>query len=202
MAELLLATNNRGKLEELSILFAGLPYRLVNPSQLGIKLDVEESGKTYAANARLKARAFAIASGLLTLADDSGLEIEALNGAPGVMSSRYAGPGATDAQRVAYLLSKIKHIPVEQRTACFRCVMAIAIPKGEVRMCSGSCHGVIAFEPKGSNGFGYDPIFYLPRLCKTMAELPSEVKNRISHRARAATKAGALLLSLVSNASY
>jgi XTP/dITP diphosphohydrolase len=197
MPELLLSTNNRGKLEELSILFAGLLYRLVSPSQLGLKLDVEESGKTYAANARLKAGAFARASGLLTLADDSGLEVEALNGAPGVMSSRYAGPDATDSQRVAYLLARLKHGPVEKRTARFRCVMAIAQPDGEVKLCSGSCHGAIALEPRGSNGFGYDPIFYFPRLCKTMAELPAEVKNRISHRARAAMRARKILLNLL-----
>ncbi len=194
MPELLLATNNHGKLEEVAVLFKGLPYRLLSPSQLGLKLDIEESGRTYAANASLKARAFARASGLLTLADDSGLEVDALQGEPGVMSSRYAGPGATDPVRVDYLLSKLENASWKDRSARFRCVIAIARPGGAIKLCSGSCRGVIALEPKGNNGFGYDPVFYFPVLCKTMAELPTEIKNRISHRARAAVRARKILL--------
>jgi XTP/dITP diphosphohydrolase len=196
MSELLLATNNRGKLEELTILLSGLSYRLLSPSQLGLKLDIDESGKTYAANARLKALAFASASGILTLADDSGLEVESLNGEPGVRSSRYAGPGASDSVRVDYLLAKLRDVPWEKRGARFRCVIAVAGPSGEVKLCSGSCRGIITFEPRGNNGFGYDPVFYFPKLCKTMAELPPEVKNRISHRARAVIRARKMLLSL------
>jgi XTP/dITP diphosphohydrolase len=194
--ELLLATGNKGKLEELRQLLTGVPFYLINPTDIGLNLDVHESGKTYATNARLKARAFAVASGLLTLADDSGLEVDALGGAPGVLSSRYAGPGASDSQRVAYLLAKLKNIPWEQRTACFRCVMAIASPYGELKTCSGSCRGIITFAPRGTNGFGYDPVFYFPKLGKTMAELPPEMKNRISHRAKAAAKARKILIEL------
>jgi XTP/dITP diphosphohydrolase len=132
-------------------------------------------------------------SGLLTLADDSGLEVDALNGEPGVMSARYAGKNASDTDRVKYLLSKMKDVPKEKRTARFRCVIAIAQPDGQVEFCEGECKGLIAFEPCGKNGFGYDPIFCFPKYGKTMAELPIEIKNRISHRGRAAQKARLIL---------
>jgi XTP/dITP diphosphohydrolase len=194
--KLLLATNNKGKLGELRVLLKGIPYEMVSPAECGLYLDVKEDGKTYAANARLKASAFADASGLLTLADDSGLEVDALNGAPGVLSSRYAGPGANDAKRVSYLLDKLKEVPPERRSARFRCVIAITSPYDGMKICSGSCRGVITIEPKGDNGFGYDPIFYFPKLGKTMAELSSETKNRISHRARAAVRARKFLIEL------
>ena len=194
--QLLLATGNKGKLEELRRLLTGVPFDLISPSDIGLNLDVHESGKTYATNARLKARAFAVASGLLTLADDSGIEVDALGGAPGVLSSRYAGSGVSDNQRVDYLLAKLNNIPCEPRTARFRCVMAIALPHGKVKLCSGSCRGIITFAPRGTSGFGYDPVFYFPKLGKTMAELPSEIKNRISHRAKAAARARKILNEL------
>jgi XTP/dITP diphosphohydrolase len=194
--KLLLATGNKGKLEELRQLLTGVPFDLISPSDIGLNLDVHESGKTYAANARLKARAFEAASGLLTLADDSGIEVDALDGAPGVISSRYAGSGVSDNQRMAYLLTKLTEIPWEERNARFRCVMAIASPHGELKMCSGSCRGIITFAPKGTDGFGYDPVFYFPKLGKTMAELPSEIKNHISHRAKAAARARKNLFEL------
>jgi XTP/dITP diphosphohydrolase len=195
--KLLLGTNNKGKLEELRELLTDIPFHLVSPSDIGVSLKVEETGKTYTTNARIKARAFADASGLLTLADDSGLEVDALGGVPGVLSSRYAGDGATDKERVDYLLGKIKDIPWNLRKARFRCVMAIALPGGQLRMCSGSCRGIIALTPKGTNGFGYDPIFYFTKLEKNMAELSSEIKNRISHRGRASSHARAILMSLM-----
>jgi len=194
--KLLLATGNQGKLEELRQLLTGVPFDLSSPADIGLNLDVHESGKTYATNAWLKAQAFAVASGLLALADDSGLEVDALGGAPGVLSSRYAGLGASDSQRVAYLLSKLEDVPWEKRTARFLCVVAIALPHGKVKLCSGSCCGIITFAPKGSNGFGYDPVFYFPKLGKTMAELPPEIKNRISHRAKAAARARSILIEL------
>ncbi len=193
MQKLLIATNNQGKVLEFHELLKGLPYELVTPKQLGIKLDVEESGTAYLENARIKAAAFAKASGLLTLADDSGLEVDALNGEPGVRSSRYAGEGAGDAQRVDFLLDKLKNVPEKQRTARFRCVIALAHPDWQLEYCDGSCEGFITFAPRGAEGFGYDPIFYFPELKKTMAELPAEVKNRVSHRARAAAKARLIL---------
>jgi XTP/dITP diphosphohydrolase len=186
---LLLATNNQGKIREFRNLFDGIPFELVAPADLGLHLEVEESGTTYRANARLKATAFAHASGLLTLADDSGLEVDALNGEPGLLSSRYAGPGAKDADRVKFMLDKLRGVPWEKLTARFRCVIAISPPQGELHYCEGKCEGIMALEPRGNNGFGYDPIFYFPEYAQTMAELPEETKNRISHRARAAQAA-------------
>jgi XTP/dITP diphosphohydrolase len=124
-----------------------------------------------------------------TLADDSGLEVDALNGEPGIRSARYAGKDASDRDRIEYLLAKLKGVPREQRIARFRCIIAVATPQRVLDTCEGECKGIIVFEPKGENGFGYDPIFYFPEYAKTMAELISEVKNRISHRALAAQKA-------------
>lgn len=189
MNKLLIATNNKGKIIEFQELLDGIPFELVTPSQIGIKLDVEEHGKTYHENAAIKAKAFAEASGLMTLADDSGLEVDALNGEPGLRSSRYAGENASDKERVQFLLNKLQDIAEDKRTARFRCVIAIARPHNSIEYCEGKCEGRITFEPVGDNGFGYDPIFFFPELDKTMAELPSEIKNKISHRAVAAQKA-------------
>ncbi len=191
--KLLLATNNAGKVKEFRSLLQGIPFELVTPQDLGIKTEVAETGATYEENARLKACALSKESDLLTLADDSGLEVDALNGEPGVMSARYAGKNASDTDRVKYLLSKIKDVPKEKRTARFRCIIAIAQPDGPVEFCEGECKGLIAFEPCGKNGFGYDPIFCFPKYGKTMAQLPIEIKNRISHRGRAAQKARLIL---------
>lgn len=193
MQTLLIATNNQGKVREFQELLRGLPYELVTPKDLGIKLDVEESGKTYQENARIKAVAFAKASGLLTLADDSGLEVDALNGEPGLKSSRYAGEGASDKQRVEFLLSKLKNVTEMQRSARFRCVIALSSADGQIEYCEGICEGIITSAPRGGEGFGYDPIFYFPELKQTMAELPAATKNQISHRACAAAKARLLL---------
>lgn len=189
MTRLLIATNNEGKLREYGDLLAGLPVQLVSLREAGIDLEVEETGQTFAENAILKASCYARASGLCTLADDSGLEVDALGGEPGVMSSRYAGPQATDADRVRFLLDKMKDVPDDQRSARFRCVIAVASPAGKVETSEGIVEGVIASEPRGDQGFGYDPIFYLPEMTRTMAELPPAIKNRISHRARAAVGA-------------
>jgi XTP/dITP diphosphohydrolase len=187
--KLLLATKNRGKAREFSHLFRGIPYRLVTMADEGITTEVAETGKTFGENAALKATALARESGLLTLADDSGLEVDALGGEPGVLSHRYAGDNATDDDRVNFLLQKLEGVPEEKRTARFRCVIAIAAPDGDVELFSGECPGIITTSPRGYNGFGYDPIFYVPEFDKTMAELPPEVKNKISHRARSAEKA-------------
>ncbi|HID86772.1 MAG TPA: XTP/dITP diphosphatase [Anaerolineae bacterium] len=197
MTRLLIATNNPGKLREYENLLADLPLTLTWPGQEGIELEVEETGESFRENAILKARAYARASGLLTLADDSGLEVDALGGEPGILSSRYAGPEADDEDRMRLLLRKLEGVPWEERTARFRCVIALATPQGEVWTTEGSCEGIIAFEPRGEHGFGYDPVFYLPQFGKTMAQLPPELKNRISHRARAAEKARAILRELM-----
>lgn len=191
--KLLLATTNKGKVNEYRSLLKSLPLQMVTPGELGITTEVEESGDSLEENARLKATALAAESGLVALADDSGLEVDALGGEPGRLSARYAGEGASDSDRVSHLLSRLKDVPWEKRTARFRCVIALATPAGEVKTCSGECRGIIAFEPKGEHGFGYDPIFFLPALNKTMAELSPEIKNQISHRARAARKVRRLL---------
>jgi len=186
--KLLLATNNRGKVREYQALLEGVPFKIVTLSGQGITTLVEETGGSFEENARLKATALAKESGLLTLADDSGLEVDALGGEPGVRSARYAGESATDADRINYLLSKLKDVSEKERTAQFRCVIAIATPAGKVELFSGICRGIITSKPKGKRGFGYDPVFYVPELRKTMAELTLEEKNRVSHRARAAEK--------------
>jgi len=196
MPKLLLATNNKGKVREYRSLLKGLPFELVLPVELGISTEVDEVGGSMEENARIKATTLARESRLLTLADDSGLEVDALGGEPGRLSARYAGEDASDRDRIDYLLAKLKGVPWEKRSVRFRCVIAIATPEGEVELCSGECAGIISFEPKGDEGFGYDPIFYLPGLDKTMAELPLEEKNQVSHRARAAEKARELLKKL------
>ena len=189
MAKLLLATGNQAKLKELRNLLHDLPYELVTLPEAGIRVKVDESGNSLEENASLKATIFASKSQLLTLADDSGLEVDALGGQPGVRSARYAGKNASDSERVDYLLSRLEGVPWEKRSAHFRCVIAVCTPDGQVEFGSGDCRGIITLKPRGEQGFGYDPVFYLPEMGKTMAELPPEVKNQLSHRGKAARKA-------------
>jgi len=191
--KLLLATNNQGKVREYKGLLQSIPYELVTPAQQNINIEVEEVGESLEENARLKATAFAARSQLLSMADDSGLEVDALGGEPGRLSARYAGEGASDIDRINYLLTRLKDISWEKRSARFRCVIAIAIPDGSVELCSGECRGFITFSSRGERGFGYDPVFYLPELSKTMAELPMELKNQVSHRGQAAREAAKVL---------
>jgi len=186
--KLLLATNNQAKVGEYRSLLQNLPYELVTLAEQGITTIVSEVGESLEENARLKATLLAAESQLLALADDSGLEVDALGGEPGRLSARYAGENASDKDRVNYLLLRLKGVPGEKRSARFRCVIAIATPDGEVEFCSGECQGFITFEPRGEQGFGYDPVFYLPELDKTMAELPLEIKNQVSHRGQAVGK--------------
>ncbi len=193
MEKLLLATNNAHKVGEYRQLLAGIPYEVVTPADIGLDLDVDESGDTYADNAARKAVAFARASGLLSLADDSGLEVCALGGEPGVRSSRFAGAGASDADRIARVLDRLHEIPNADRAARFVCVIAVAQPSGEVDLVEGECRGEIAGAPRGRHGFGYDPVFFIPELGVVMAELPPEEKHRVSHRGRAAAKAREVL---------
>jgi XTP/dITP diphosphohydrolase len=189
----LIATTNPGKVREYQALLDGLDLELVGLNDVGITTEVEESGGTYAENAELKARAYATMSGLLTLADDSGIEVEALNGRPGLHSARYAEDSA---KRIEKLLGELQGVPDEKRTARFQCSIALAWPDGRVMIVDGTCEGRIAHEPRGVNGFGYDPIFYLLEYAATMAELPEDVKNRISHRARAAQRARVILAKI------
>ena len=187
--KLLIATHNMGKLRELSELLGDVPYELVSLGELGIDQDVDETGSTFEENAVLKAEGYRELAGIITLADDSGLEVDALSGEPGVRSARYAGPDATDAERVEFLLDRLDGTDPDTWTARFRCVIAIAEPGRATSLHSGSCEGRIVSEPRGENGFGYDPVFEFPDIGLTMAELPSERKNRISHRGKAAREA-------------
>ncbi|MCP4539260.1 MAG: RdgB/HAM1 family non-canonical purine NTP pyrophosphatase [Chloroflexi bacterium] len=189
--KLFIATQNPGKMREFRQLLAPLQADLCFPSDLGLDIDVVEDGVTYEENAHLKALAYVSASGLITFADDSGLEVDALDGAPGIRSARYA-PGH-DTDRVTALLTQLHNVPWEQRTARFRCVVVIAMPTGEFYSAEGVCEGEIAFEATGQGGFGYDPVFYLPDHDCTMAQLPQDKKNRISHRARAVEAATPIL---------
>lgn len=193
--KLLLATNNQGKVREYQLLLSDVPFELVTPAAAGITTIVSETGTSLEENARLKATILAAESHLLTLADDSGLEVDALGGEPGHLSARYAGENASDRDRVDFLLSRLKDVPWEKRTARFRCVIALATPRGEVELYSGEYRGYITFEPRGKYGFGYDPVFYLPELDMTMAELPLSLKNQISHRGQAARKVAEILKS-------
>lgn len=200
MKKLLIATSNKGKFNEYIQLLNGLPFELVNLNDAGISASVEENYDTYEENALHKALSCAGMSGLMTLADDSGLEVNALNGEPGVKSARYAGDDADDARRVEYLLSKLKGVPAEKRTARFVCYIAVAVTPENTEVFKGQCEGYITEEPRGGNGFGYDPVFYFSEMRKTMAELPAETKNKISHRAVAAQKAYKMLETLAERA--
>jgi len=174
----------------------------VTLAEKGITTTVNEEGETLEENARLKAEALAAESQMLALADDSGLEVDALGGEPGPLSARYAGEGASDIERINYLLTRLHGVPQEKRSARFRCVIAIATPGSDVELYQGECHGYITLAPKGENGFGYDPVFYLPELGKTMAELPPELKNRVGHRGQAVRKAREALLKLLGEKHY
>jgi XTP/dITP diphosphohydrolase len=182
---ILIATHNPGKVTEYAQLMSELPVRAISLDEAGITMSVDETGSTFEENARLKAVGYAEASGLLTLADDSGLEVDALGGEPGINSARYSGPDATDSDRYYLVLQKLEGVPPHQRAARFRCAIALATPGGEVYIGEGVVEGMIASAPRGDFGFGYDPIFFLPEYGATMAELRSTFKNAISHRARA-----------------
>jgi XTP/dITP diphosphohydrolase len=198
LMRLLLATYNPGKAAEMRALLEDLDLELVTPQQLGLEVDVEENGVTYAENAALKARAFAHASGILTLADDSGLEVEALGGLPGLHSHRYSTkPNASDADRRSLLLQRLHGQPRPWR-AHFHCTVCICVPQGELYFSEADCPGEIIPEERGDNGFGYDPIFLIPGMHRTMAELEMQEKNSLSHRALAIIKARPRLTDLIS----
>lgn len=187
--KLVVGTNNAGKIKELNELLAGLPVELFGLNGFENIADVEETGATFAENAELKAKSYARQTGLLSLSDDSGLEVEALGGAPGVFSARYAGENATDEDRIVKLLDELAATGDEARRARFVCVMAVADAHGEIRFrAEGICEGKLALVSRGANGFGYDPIFIPDGFEQTFGELSSTVKAEISHRARAITK--------------
>jgi XTP/dITP diphosphohydrolase len=195
--KLLLATNNPGKIAEMKALLDGLDIELLTPASLGLDLEVPEDGETYAENAACKADAFARLSGLVSLADDSGLEVDALDGRPGLHSHRFApGINATDADRRQFLLQQLQGKP-RPWTARFRATVAVATSGGETRLASGACEGEIIPEERGTNGFGYDPVFFIYEFGRTMAELTMDEKNRLSHRARAVRNAVPILREIL-----
>lgn len=193
MRILLLATTNQHKIDEYRAIFSAIPFQLRSLRDFEVETDVEETGSTFIANAELKALTYAKMLGQLSLADDSGLEIDALNGAPGIYSARFAERDTSYEERFRLILEQLKDVPLEQRTARFVCAITIAEPSGYHRTVEGVIEGIIADAPRGEHGFGYDPIFFVPELGKTTAELPPEQKNRISHRGRAAQLAAALM---------
>jgi XTP/dITP diphosphohydrolase len=194
---LLVGTQNKGKLKELRELLSDLPLKLRGLADFPKIETVPETGETFSENACLKAAGYAAQTGLLTLADDSGLAVDVLSGAPGVLSARYAGKDATDTDRTIKLLNELSEVPAEQRTARFVSAVAIANSQGQiVNVSVGVCEGRINFAPRGSGGFGYDPVFVPGGHEKSFAELRSEIKNQISHRARALLAAREFLLTL------
>ena len=197
----MVATRNPGKIREFRALLEGLGYEILSMDHYPSIPPAEEKGETFEENALEKARAAARFTGEMALADDSGLEVDALGGAPGARSARFGGEDLSDAQRNRLLLERLKGVPMEERRARFRCVIALVTPRGEEYVVEGVCEGYIAMEPKGRHGFGYDPIFYLPSYGRTMAQIPPEEKNKISHRARALAKIRVILEKLAGGGS-
>lgn len=193
---LLIATNNPDKVTELRDLLGDCGWEIVAPADVGVSVDVEETGTTYAENARIKAEAFARASGLAAVADDSGLEVDALDGEPGPMHHMHGWDGRDQAERIALLLTSVLEVSKRKRTARFRAVIVAVLPDGQVLEEEGVCEGLIATAPAGEGGFGYDPVFILPDRGVTMAELSAREKNEVSHRGIAARKLAVRLREL------
>ena len=196
MRRLVVATRNEGKVREIAAILSDLPVEVVSLFEYPDYPETPENGVSFAENAVLKARAAANYTSEISLADDSGLVVEALGGQPGIYSSRFAGEDASDEERYRKVLSLMQDVPDEKRTARFVCAAVVAVG-GDVTVVHGACEGVIAHSPRGTQGFGYDPIFFIPELGRTMAELSPEEKNRISHRARALEKAKAVVRGML-----
>lgn len=195
--KMVVASKNEGKIAEIKSILKELDVHIVSQLKAGIEVEVKEDGVTFAQNAIKKAEQIMAICNCTTLADDSGLEVDYLNGAPGVCSARYAGINATDEQRNQKLIHALKGVPLEERTARFVCVIAIVFPNGERQIVEGKCEGLIGFELKGENGFGYDPLFYVPDYNMTMAEMENHIKNNISHRGQALQKLKQILKEYV-----
>lgn len=196
--KLLVATHNQGKVHEFAEMLADLDVAWLSLADAGVTRDVAETGKTFRDNAMLKAQTYARETGLLTLADDSGLEVDALGGQPGVYTARYGGPGLSHADRYRLLLANMSQVATADRTARFRAVIVLAQPDGTiVGEAEGVCEGLITTEPAGSGGFGYDPVFYLPKRGMTMAQVGSAIKHQISHRGQALRKIEPVLQGLL-----
>jgi XTP/dITP diphosphohydrolase len=199
MQTLLIATHNTGKLREYRELLADLPLQVVALADVGICEKIAETGDTFVANATLKAQGYAALSRLVTWADDSGLEVDALGGRPGIHSADYGGAGLTDRARYMLLLNELTSYDRATWTARFRCVVALATPDGRILTVDDTVEGVITDTPRGEHGFGYDPIFYIPAEGATMAELPPTRKNAVSHRGKAARRAKEVLRTLLAD---
>lgn len=185
MKKFIVATRNKGKLKEIKEILDGFQFEVLSMEEAGIYKDIEEYGTTFEENALIKAEEVFRLTGEMVMADDSGLEVDYLNGAPGVYSSRFAGEGATDGDRNNKLLDLLRDVPFEKRTARFVCAIAVVLPDGRHFAVKGTCEGYIGFKPEGDNGFGYDPLFYIPQYDITIAQMRSEEKNAISHRGKA-----------------
>lgn len=185
MKRFIAATRNRGKIEEIRQVLSGLQIDVIPTEEAGICNDIEETGGTFEENALIKARKVSGITGQIVIADDSGLEVDFLDGAPGIYSSRFAGEGASDTEKNDKLLGLLKDVPFEKRTARFVCAIAVVFPDGKSFTVRAECEGYIGFKPEGTNGFGYDPLFYVPEFGKTIAQMEPEVKNKISHRGKA-----------------
>lgn len=185
MKKIIFATSNEGKMKEIREIFKCTGYEIVSMKEAGLKLSIEENGKTFTENALIKARAVAKAAGVISLADDSGLEVDYLDRAPGIYSARFMGSDTSYEIKNRYILDKLKGIPEEKRTARFACAIAIVFPDGKEDTAFATIEGRIAYEPAGENGFGYDPIFFVPEFGKTSAQLSMDEKNKISHRGKA-----------------
>ncbi|MGI6777689.1 MAG: XTP/dITP diphosphatase [Acetivibrionales bacterium] len=185
MKKFVVATQNRGKIEEIKEILKGLALEVLSMGEVGINKEIQEDGKSFEENALIKAREVYRVSQEIVMGDDSGLEVDYLNGAPGIYSSRFAGEGATDRDRVNKLLDMMKGVPFEKRTARFVCAAAVVFPGGSFFTVRGTCEGYIALKAAGENGFGYDPVFFLPDYNMTIAQMEPEEKNRISHRGKA-----------------
>ncbi len=194
MKQIVLATNNEHKIEEISFILRDLPISVLSKKDFNNFPDIEETGKTLEENAILKAKGIYEATNVISIADDSGLEVPALGGRPGVMSARYAGEGCSFEDNNRKLLKELEGVPENERTATFRCVIAICFGEDDIELVQGKVTGKITTEIRGEQGFGYDPVFFLPFYQKTFAELPPEEKNKISHRAIAINRARELLI--------
>ncbi|MDD6806772.1 MAG: XTP/dITP diphosphatase [Clostridiales bacterium] len=193
MRKIVFATGNQGKLREVKKILADLNVDIVSMKEEGIQIDVDENGTTFAENAQIKATAIGAHTDAIVLADDSGLVIDALNGEPGIYSARYLGEDTSYRIKNQNLIDRLEGVPDEKRTARFVCAIAAALPDGTVLHTEGTIEGIIGYEERGENGFGYDPIFYVPKLGKTTAELTDDEKNAISHRGSALEKMKVLL---------
>lgn len=196
MDKIVFATTNEGKVKEIKEILKDFPIEVVSMKEMGITADIEENGATFEENSLIKARALVKLTGLPALADDSGLEVDYLNGEPGIYSARYLGRDTDYEYKNNYIIDKLSEAKGEERSARFVCVISLVLPDGREFVERGVVEGLIGYEQKGENGFGYDPIFYLPEYGKTSAELPPEEKNRISHRGKALTAMKKLIVTL------